>query len=210
MAVRMETNKAVPASRRQEITRARLIQSAEKIFACDGFEAAKLEEIAADAGYTRGAFYANFESKEDLFCALLENEISSRIGVLEREMSRVRDPEAKLKAMREFFLSKTLDRRWCMLALEFKLFAVRHPEVRKRLVAMHRRFVEPRVGMLEEVMKALGRKLPISACATGVSMAALGNSLMLENMLDPVLMPQSDALQIMSNFFDLLTSTPAK
>jgi hypothetical protein len=64
--------------------------------------------------------------------------------------------------------------------------------------------------MLEEVMKALGRKLPISACATGVSMAALGNSLMLENMLDPVLMPQSDALQIMSNFFDLLTSTPAK
>ncbi len=52
---------------RTEITRARLIQSAEKIFARDGFEAAKLEEIAADAGYTRGAFYANFDSKEDLF-----------------------------------------------------------------------------------------------------------------------------------------------
>src|SRR5262244_1802596 len=180
MAVRMETNKAVPASRRQEITRARLIQSAEKIFACDGFEAAKLEEIAADAGYTRGAFYANFKSKEDLFCALLENEISSRIGVLEREMSRVRDPEAKLKAMREFFLSKTLDRRWCLLALEFKLFAVRHPEVRQRLAEMHRRFVGPRVGFLEGVMKKVGRELPVSAYAAGVSMAALGNSLTLE------------------------------
>jgi AcrR family transcriptional regulator len=210
MAVKIETSKPAPASRRQEITRARLIQSAEKIFARDGFEAAKLEEIAADAGYTRGAFYANFESKEDLFFALLEQEISSRINALEREMSQVRDPEAKLKAMREFFLSKTQDRRWCLLALEFKLFAVRHPEVRKRLVTLHRRFVEPRVGMFEEVMKALGRRLPVSAVATGVSMAAVGNSLMLENMLDPALMSQGDALGIMSTFFDSLTSTPAK
>jgi AcrR family transcriptional regulator len=206
----METRKTAPVSRRQETTRARLIQSAEKIFARDGFEAAKLEEIAADAGYTRGAFYANFESKEDLFFALLEQEISSRISALEKEMSLVRDPEAKLKAMREFFLSKTQDRRWCLLALEFKLFAVRHPEVRKRLVALHRRFVEPRVGIFEEVMKALGRKLPVSAAATGVSVAAVGNSLMLENMLDPVLMPQADALGIMTAFFDSLTSTPAK
>ena len=67
----MKTTSAT--SRRQEraeVTRARLIQAAEKIFARDGFEAAKLEEIAADAGYTRGAFYANFDSKEDLFLAL--------------------------------------------------------------------------------------------------------------------------------------------
>ena len=60
---------------RTDVTRARLIRAAEKIFARDGFEAAKLEEIAAEAGYTRGAFYANFESKEDLFFALLEGEI---------------------------------------------------------------------------------------------------------------------------------------
>jgi len=198
---------------RTEITRARFIQSAEKIFARDGFEAAKLEEIATDAGYTRGAFYANFESKEDLFFALLEKEISHRIAALEKEMAKFRDPEAKLKAMREFFLSKTLDRRWSLLAMEFKLFAVRHPEVRQRLAAMHRRFVGPRVGMLEEVMKALGRELPVSAFAIGVSLATLGNSLMVEHMLDPALMPQSDVLQIMSNFFDGLTSgtqRPAK
>ena len=111
---------------RTEITRARLIQSAEKIFARDGFEAAKLEEIAADAGYTRGAFYANFDSKEDLFFALLESEIGSRIGALEREIDSVQEPEAKWKAMRDFFLTKTMDRRWCLLALEFKLFDVRH------------------------------------------------------------------------------------
>jgi hypothetical protein len=125
-------------------------------------------------------------------------------------MDKVREPEAKLKAMREFFPTKTLDRRWCLLALEFKLFAVRHPEVRQRLAAMHRRFVGPRVGFLEEVMKALGRELPASAYATGVSLAALGNSLTLEHMLDPAVMPEGDVRHIMSSFFASLTSTPGK
>jgi AcrR family transcriptional regulator len=208
-----EMTKLATLSRHRErtgTTRARLIQSAEKVFARDGFEAAKLEEIAADAGYTRGAFYANFESKEDLFFALLEREISSRIAALEKEMDKVREPEAKLKAMREFFLTKTLDRRWSLLSLEFKLFAVRHPDVKQRLAAMHRRFVGPRVGFLEEVMVALGRELPASAHATGVSLAALGNSLTVEHMLDPALMPEGDVRNIMSNFFDSLTSTSKK
>jgi AcrR family transcriptional regulator len=213
MTARTEMNKTATPSRhreRTEITRARLIQSAEKVFARDGFEVAKLEEIAADAGYTRGAFYANFDSKEDLFFALLEKEIGTRIATLEKEMDNVRDPEAKLKAMREFFLSKSLDRRWCLLALEFKLFAVRHPEVKQRLAAMHRRLVAPRVGFLEEVMGGLGRELPVSAYATGVSMAAMGNTLALEHMLDPAMMPEADVRGIMSNFFDSLTSAAKK
>jgi AcrR family transcriptional regulator len=208
-----EMTKMATMSRHQErsgITRARLIQSAEKIFARDGFEAAKLEEIAADAGYTRGAFYANFESKEDLFFALLETEISARIASLEREMDRAREPEAKLKTMRDFFLSKSLDRRWCLLALEFKLFAVRHPEVKRRLAAMHRRFIEPRVGFLDDIMKALGRELPVSSYAIGVSLATLGNSLTLEHMLDPGLMPEGDVGHIMSKFFESLTSADGK
>ncbi|HZD30852.1 MAG TPA: TetR family transcriptional regulator [Candidatus Angelobacter sp.] len=193
---------------RAELTRARLIQSAEKIFARDGFEVAKLEEIAADAGYTRGAFYANFESKEDLFFALLEQEISSRITALERAMAKVRDPEAKLATMREFFLAKAIDRRWSLLSLEFKLFAVRHPDVKRRLAAMHRRFVEPRVCFLEEVMKALGAEMHIPAYAIGVSLATMGNALALEHMLDPASMREQDVRQIMTSFFDGLMAAP--
>ena len=66
---------AAPASRQQvrtAATRRKLLAAAEKIFARDGFEAARLAEIAALAGYTRGAFYAHFKSKEDIFFALLE------------------------------------------------------------------------------------------------------------------------------------------
>jgi AcrR family transcriptional regulator len=208
MAAKVENGPSAMSARRQEkteVTRARLIQSAEKIFARDGFEAAKLEEIAADAGYTRGAFYANFDSTDDLFLELLGQVIEGRIATLEKEMSKKRKPEEKLKAMREFFLNKNADRRCSRLSLEFKLFAVRHPEVRKRLTAMHRRFVDSRVGMLEDVMSALGRKLPIPTYAIGVSLASVGNALILEHMLYPALMPHDDAVQVLSSMFDVLT-----
>src|SRR5258708_12782333 len=58
---------------RTEATRRKLLAAAERIFARDGFEAARLEDIAAGAGYTRGAFYANFGGKEQIFFPLLEH-----------------------------------------------------------------------------------------------------------------------------------------
>ncbi len=195
-----------PSSRRQELTRARLIQSAEKIFARDGFEAAKLEEIAANAGYTRGAFYANFKNKEDLFFALLEAEISSRIEKGRNRIDQFEDPVAKLQALRTFILDICLDRRWSLLALEFKLFAIRHPEVKARLAAMNRRFASSRAGILRDVMQGLGRQLPASANAAGMSLAALAYGLTLEHMLDRAIMPEGDVTKIMANFFDGLTA----
>lgn len=189
---------------RSDATRGRLIRAAEKIFARDGFEAAKLEEIAADAGYTRGAFYANFESKEDLFLALLEGEISSRINTLEQMTRSLQEPEAKLSAFREFFLTICQDRRWSLLALEFKLFAVRHPEVKTRLAAMNRRLVKSRIGILRDIIEGTGRKLPITPAAVAMSLSAVTNALGLEHMLDRGLMPESALKQILGNYFDSL------
>jgi AcrR family transcriptional regulator len=199
---------------RSDATRARLIRAAEKIFARDGFEAAKLQEIAADAGYTRGAFYANFESKEDLFFALLEGEVSSRINTVEQMTRSVQDSEAKLRAFREFFLTICQDRRWSLLALEFKLFAVRHPEVKTRLAAMNRRLVKSRIGILRDIIEGTGRKLPITPAAVAMSLSAVTNALGLEHMLDRGLMPESALKQILGNYFDsllgphLLTTPP--
>lgn len=189
---------------RSDATRTRLIRAAEKIFARDGFEAAKLEEIAAEAGYTRGAFYANFDSKEDLFFALLEGEVSSRINTVERMTRSVQEPEAKVLAFREFFLTISQDRRWSLLALEFKLFAVRHPEVKTRLAAMNRRLVKSRIGILRDIIEGTGRKLPITPAAVAMSLSAVANALGLEHMLDRGLMPESALKQILGNYFDSL------
>lgn len=187
-------------------TRGRLIRSAEKIFARDGFEAAKLEEIAAEAGYTRGAFYANFKSKEDLFVALLEGEISHRIDTVEQLMKSVRHPADKLKVFREFFLTISQDRRWSLLSLEFKLFAVRHPEVKARLAAMNRRLIKPRIRILQDIMQSSGRTLPTSPSAVAMSLSAVTNALALEHMLDRSIMPEPELKILLANYFDSLTS----
>jgi AcrR family transcriptional regulator len=210
MSIREYMKRPGPSSRRQErteLTRARLIQSAEKIFARDGFEAAKIEEIASAAGYTRGAFYANFKDKEDLFLALLEGEISSRIERVRNKIDEFQEPAAKLAALRAFLLDVCLDRRWSLLALEFKLFAVRHPQVKARLAAMNRRFVSSRVSILHNVMKSLDRDLPASANAVAMSLSALSNGLTLDHMLDRTVMPEDDVKKIMASFFDSMTHT---
>jgi len=203
--------KMSPGTSRQRerslLTRARLIQAAEKIFARDGFEAAKLEDIAAEAGYTRGAFYANFKSKEDLFLALLERELAARIETARAEMSRVEGASAKLEALRQFMHAICLDRRWALLALEFKLFAVRHPKARVQLAQMNRRFVKSRARIVEDISAALGHELPASANAVGMSLSALSNALTLEHMLDRTLMPEQDVQKLMETFFDSLTGS---
>jgi AcrR family transcriptional regulator len=190
---------------RSEATRNRLLRAAEKIFARDGFEAAKLEEIAAQAGYTRGAFYANFKSKEDLFLALLEGEISARIEHIENLMKTARAPGEKRKLLREFLLTVAQDRRWSLISLEFKLFAVRHPEAKARLAAMNRRLVHPRVSILHAIMEGSRTRLPISASAIAVSLSSAANVLALEHMLDRAVLSQTALRTVLGSYFDCLT-----
>src|SRR5580698_6517781 len=134
--VRRKESRAVPVRssprsrqrERKEATRRKLLAAAETIFARDGFEAARLEDIAAEAGYTRGAFYANFKSKEDIFFALLEHWVSHRIAVLSALLAQQESPAKRLRALREHYAQIAKDRRLALLSLEFKLFAIRHPE----------------------------------------------------------------------------------
>src|SRR5579875_3328166 len=131
---------AIPNKHQQksEATRRKLIASARRIFARDGFEAARIEDIAADAGHTRGAFYANFENKESLFLALLEQQVTEHTGRLSKRLQACDSGEEKLAALRQYYLERTADRQWCMFMLEFKLFAVRHPRIRAKLARAHR------------------------------------------------------------------------
>src|SRR5579862_4390803 len=64
---------------RTAATRRGLLDAARRIFARDGFEACRIEDIAAAAGHTRGAFYAHFSAKEDLFFAIFEREAGRRV-----------------------------------------------------------------------------------------------------------------------------------
>ena len=63
---------------RTEETQAKILAAAEATFSERGFESAQLEEVAARAGHTRGAIYAHYASKEDLFLALMEHRVVAK------------------------------------------------------------------------------------------------------------------------------------
>src|SRR5215472_16527096 len=103
-------------------TRRKLLGAAEKTFAQDGFEAARLEDIAGLAGYTRGAFYANFRSKEDIFFALFEEWFLERVESITRDLRRHSESGAKLAALRTHYAALAKGRRLVLISMEFKLF----------------------------------------------------------------------------------------
>ncbi|MGH8975530.1 MAG: TetR family transcriptional regulator, partial [Acidimicrobiia bacterium] len=68
-------------------TRARLLESAAALFAERGFHGTSVEDIAERAGFSRGAFYSNFEHKADLFLALLDDRLAGDLAALEATLA---------------------------------------------------------------------------------------------------------------------------
>ena len=187
---------------RTAATKRKLLAAAKRIFAQDGFEAARLEDIAAGAGYTRGAFYANFESKEDIFFALLEEWVQERIDSVTAALRRHKDPLEKLAALRKHYAEDATDRRLVLIALEFKLFALRHPEAHARLRDRHRRIRASWGKLLSELLRTLGRTLPIKGPAASTCMGALAHGLLLEHLVDPKTLSDGDVRRMLGLFFD--------
>lgn len=118
-------------------TRRDLLESARRIFARDGFEMTRLEDIAAAAGKTRGAFYANFRDKEDVFFALFEENLRREKRQVGEQLSEAASEDEKIEVLAKHMLSVISDRRRMLLAIEFKLYAIRHPKKTKRLADLH-------------------------------------------------------------------------
>ncbi len=192
---------------RAEATRRKLLLAAERIFASDGFEAARLEDIAGLAGYTRGAFYANFESKEDIFFALLERWVGQRVSEVNALIAREQSPAKVLRALRKHYVEISRDRRLSLLSLEFKLFAIRHPEAHARLRARQRQIRASGADVLRRITRLTGRSLPVSFTAAAAGFGALSSALSLEHFVDSSMVPEEDTGHLLGVFFDAMLGT---
>ncbi len=139
------------AERRRQQTREYLLQAAAQVFAARGFHAATLDEVAAAAGFTKGAVYSNFKNKEDLFLALLEQGYTREMTAI-REAMEASDvpPEARLGDFVRVIRDE-LDRApyFGALYLEFHLYALRNPAARSRLNELEREDIRAIAAILE-------------------------------------------------------------
>ena len=141
------------------LTRKQLTAAARQVFAHHGFEFARVEDIAAAAGKTRGAFYANFRDKEDVFFAIFEEDLAHDVEQVSLQLNEAASAEDRIGALALHLSSVIKDRPRMLLALEFKQYAIRHPRRQKRLAELH-------TAMCTRCMETdLNKLIPEFACA---------------------------------------------
>lgn len=158
------------SARRRE-TRSRLLDAAAEVFAELGIQGASVERICARADFSRGAFYSNFSSKEELFLALLEREYEQRADQIRLRAAELTDclrqndePPTREDAA-DFvtaFLSPTgNETSWFALETEFLLLALRHPDGEIQHVDFNLQFRSELSNVVESIVHAAGRRFVI-------------------------------------------------
>ena len=187
-------------------TRELLLRAAEQIFVRDGYERAELGEIARLAGRTKGAIYAQFKSKEDVFLALVQDHALRRRAIMRHLMERSSTVEGNFAAFRKYFLDFATDDTWGFLLLEFRLYSVRNPNSKERLRKVYDSILPVNeeesysslLGPASKNNNAISRTLAVH---TGFSMLT---ALQLESKFDPNTVGSQAVRKIAGQLFDML------
>ena len=124
------------------MTRMRLVEAAETLFIRKGFDDASVEEISEMAGYSRGAFYSNFDDKQQVFLAVIDRHRPQVAGALDDIFQRISEPAERIAAVREWFSNEWRLKDFVSLQMEFSRRAMKDRSVRRHLTELWRQDVE--------------------------------------------------------------------
>ncbi|MFI9812532.1 TetR/AcrR family transcriptional regulator [Saccharothrix variisporea] len=181
-------------TRRRAETRRRLVEAAYDVFVETGIRDAPVELICDRAGFTRGAFYSNFASKEELFLAVYRvrmHERAERLGAaVDHALAGVDPAEegATTRVLREagrlFAESLTADETWYLLNVEFRAQALRRPELRGPTAAAERDFHDALAAILLRMLDRLGMRPAVEPRNAVVTIIALYETVLERSLLD--------------------------
>jgi AcrR family transcriptional regulator len=170
---------------KQAHTRTCLMESAARVFARRGLQQASIDEVAGDAGFTKGAFYANFKSKEELFLAMLDERFAERIDQIDRVWSSEGDMRHKARQAGQDFADYLSDEEWARLFFEFAAYAARNEEFRQELVTRYRALRERVADIYSRQKEKMGIEPPVPPEQVAAMTFAMANGLALEKLLEP-------------------------
>jgi AcrR family transcriptional regulator len=135
-------------------TRATLIAVGRKHFLRYGLGGAVAEKIAEDAGYSRGALYANFDGKEDLFLAVIREEQACRSDMFRSILRDEPSSRKRLRKMRNTIADMLTNRDWIVLRAEFEAGALRSERIRQSFVEIHRQQIHDGGELVRDLLKS--------------------------------------------------------
>lgn len=162
------------------VTRRRLVEAAGRVFCRVGFEAAPIDVIAEEAGYSRGAFYSNFESKDELFVELLGHHLDAEVETLSRALARVESAADLAPAIERRYQVLGEDSSWCVLTTEFQLYAMRGGTKAVQFSEMYEHYRQRLGDLIANHFDRLGIASELSPYEFGVSQIALSHGLALQ------------------------------
>ena len=178
---------------RRDDVRRRLLDAAVRVFAEAGYDAASLDQVAAAAGFTKGAVYSNFASKDELFFALMEEQITARVHATQRILRAhpggAESPDALAEVGRWLSQELSRQREWQLLFLDYWRRAVWDEKVREQ-------FQQHRRALRASIAGVIGPNLPPGPRRDGLTLdnlvtlvLALSNGLVIEQLADPHTVP---------------------
>lgn len=186
-------------------TRERILESAARVFAQKSYLGASLDEVAADAGLTKGAVYWHFKSKNDLFFALLDSRFQVEFDqhlpeAMAREASQ-QSPREGTKALLAGVLERVKqDPDWPRLFLEF-MGQARDPDVRARLARAYQDSYRLSAGLIVQQHQQRTLPAPVDPQLQAIFWSALMDGLIMAWLLNP---EQIDLDALMPRMVDML------
>jgi AcrR family transcriptional regulator len=174
----------ISRAERKEQTRMALVEAADRVFTREGFHGATLDQVAAEAGFTKGAVYSNFRSKEDLFFGVYERRVARSLAVTEQVLAEA-GPEGPVEVARQTLARRTNgDDGWLAVFYEFWAHVIRHPELRERFLELHVRGRRPMEQAAAQWLESHGRSSDDAEQFT-LAVFALVSGIGLEQLTDP-------------------------
>ena len=180
------TTRRISRQERREQTRAELLAAARRAFLRDGFHAASLDGIAEDAGYTKGAFYSNFASKDDLLVAVLEGHFSVRVDAYEQLIFSTETIEDAYRVIARYWHdANEREPEWSRLVVELLAYASRNDQLRETVRSVRERALDQIAEFIDRLADVHGVEFTLSSREIARGSGALNRGLAVEQLLAP-------------------------
>jgi AcrR family transcriptional regulator len=187
----------------QQRTHEHLLGAGRQVFLRRGFLAATVEEIAADAGYTRGAVYKHFGGKEGLWLAIIEADADTHLGHLRNALARATDRDGLIAVLTPADSADAT--KWSAVAAEVLAATAQQPATAALVAAVQQRHDEQVVGLLAESARRLRLEPTMPLHQAVVMIGALGIGLALRQ----AIAPPADSAAILTHVLGTVFPPPA-
>jgi AcrR family transcriptional regulator len=189
--------------------RALLLAAALRVFLARGYHAATLEQIADEAGFSKGVVYSRFDSKADMFLALLTDRIAERAvqnASAAGQLVHSGDFPALLELARQAELAAP---GWRLLVTEFRVLAARDPELSRRYAAAHARTVDGLASVVASLAERNGHALALPARQIAELLLAIETGIALEQLASARAVGFPELPSVIGQLATLFAGSPA-